>query len=204
MTPALFHGPEARDCAIALSERIGRPISLPMGDAGLKVDDSRAIIELATLSGVGDKPPSLVIGPLDRATPEASDALLKTLEDLTEAPMRLILWADYLSGVIPTIRSRTRPTWCPPGPTYLSSVAYLAEEAEALCAAIRDGDYVKILGLLEKVGKDWPDLLQALCKPLSHHLEERVAIETWISVRKVLDGKGSSLTAADALLPDVL
>lgn len=203
MTPTLFHGPEARDRAVNLSEEVGHPLSDPVGDAGLKVEDARMIIALAMQSGVGDKPPSLVVGPLDQATPEAADALLKTLEDLTEAPLRIILWADFLSGVIPTIQSRTRAVWCPPGPTYLSPLAHLGEKAEALCGAVLEGDQVKILERLAEADKEWVDLLQALCIPLSEHLEDPKAIEAWVQIRKVLDGRGSPLTAADALLAEV-
>lgn len=203
MTPTLFHGPEARDAAVRLSEEVGHPLSDPVGDSGLKVDDSRTIVRLAGQPGVGDKPPSLVVGPLDMATPEASDALLKTLEDLTEAPLRIILWADYLSGVIPTIRSRTRAVWCPPGPTYLAPTAYMNDLAATLCEAILAGDEAKILERLGDAEKDWPDLLLALCEPLCGHLDNPKVIETWVRVRSILDGKGSPLVAANALLPEV-
>jgi hypothetical protein len=144
------------------------------------------------------------VGPLDQATPEAADALLKTLEDLTEAPLRIILWTDYLSGVIPTIRSRTRAVWCPPGPTYLAPFSYMNEEAASLCEAVLDADHLKVMKHLSEAGKDWPDLLQALCGPLSGHLETKRAIETWVRIRKVLDGKGSYMVAVDALLPEVM
>lgn len=206
MTPTLFHGPEARDSAVLLSEERGRPVRAPMGDSGLKVDDSRLIVELATLSGVGDKPPSLVIGPIDGATPEAADALLKTLEDLTEAPLRLVLWADHLAGVIPTIRSRTRAAWCPPGLTYQPSYSYLSEQAQTLCVALLKADGAGVLGVIEDTEKDeWLDLLQAVCEPLAESVSKGPeAIEAWLSIRSVLDGRGSLLTAADALLPEKL
>jgi hypothetical protein len=203
MTPTLFHGPEARDAAVRLSEEVGHPLSDPVGDTGLKVDDSRIIVALARQPGVGDKPPSLVVGPLDQATPEASDALLKTLEDLTEAPLRLILWADYLTGVIPTIRSRTWAVWCPPSPTYLSPVSYMNDQAEALCEALLAGDEAKMIDRVVEAEKDWPDLLQALCVHLCGHLEDPHVIEAWVRIRKVLDGKGSPLVAVNALISEV-
>lgn len=159
------------------------------------------MVVLARLTGVGSKPPSLVVGPLDRATPEAADALLKTLEDLTEAPIRLILWAEHLQGVILTIQSRTRAVWAPPGPGYLSPVRYMAKPAHALCEALLAGDSSQVLDILMDAGKDWTDLLEALCEPLSENMDRKEALEAWESVRKVLDGKGSILTAADALLP---
>lgn len=76
------------------------------------MDDSRLIVSLANQAGVGDLPPTLVIGPVDNATPEAADALLKTLEDLAGGPLRLVLWADFLGGVSQTIRSRTAGIYC--------------------------------------------------------------------------------------------
>jgi hypothetical protein len=204
MTPALFHGPEARDRAVARGLELGRPISEPIGDAGLKVDDSRKIIALTAHGGIGDRPPSLVIGPLDQATPEASDALLKTLEDLAEGPVRLVLWADYLHEVIPTIRSRTLAEWCPAGQHYLSPLAYMDDNAKSLCEAVLEQDQVRILGVLTEVGKDWPDLLRAVCAEFTEHVEGEhhlLILSTWERIREALkDSRGSILIAADALL----
>ena len=207
MTPFLYHGPEARDKAVSHSLKAGRPVSEPVGDQGLKVDDSRVIVNLAGDPGVGDKPPTLVVGPLDKATPEASDALLKTLEDLSEAPLQIILWADHLSGVSATIRSRTWERWCPASRTYLSSLAHLEKPAQNLAEAVVRGDGPSVLGTLAEAGKEWPELLEALCLVLPNHLggslEERERVlSVWEKVRDILDGKGSVLVAADALLPE--
>ena len=202
----LFYGPEARDKAVLRAEEVGRVLADPVGDKGLKVADSRRIVELAAQPGVGDRAPSLVVGPLDQATPEASDALLKTLEDLSEAPLRLILWADHLGGVVPTIRSRTHRIWCAPGPTYLDPLYVYEDQAQELCQAVLEEDPVKILGVLEDVGKDWPDLLRALCIPLSLEVSgenREPALKAWLRMKPALDGKGGILAAADALLPEM-
>lgn len=202
MTPTLFHGPEARNEAVRLSEKIGRPLRDPIGDEGLKVDDSREIVEIARYPGVGDRPPSLVVGPLDAASPEAADALLKTLEELTEAPLRLIVWADHLSGVIKTIRSRTRPQWCPAVATTPNPFDYVQEDAERLAEALVNQDAGRILGILENIDKGtWVDLLQAVTSPLADRLDSPRTIEVWVRIRRLLDGRGSVITAADALLP---
>lgn len=213
MTPTLFHGPGSRDKAVELSKKLGRPVSEPIGDAGLKVDDSRAIIEMADSSGIGDAPPSVVVGPLDAATPEASDALLKTLEDLCDGPLSIVLWADHLRGVSGTIQSRTRAVWCPPGPRTPDPLAYMSDRAKVLAAALLEEDEVKILGVLEDLSetkegaKDWPDLILAACAVLSGKITEDKlcgkVVEVWGRLRPVLDGKGSILTAADALLPEM-
>lgn len=176
----------------------------PLGDSGLKVDDSRLIVQLSGDSGVGDRAPSLVVGPLDSATPEAADALLKTLEDLSEGPLRIVLWADDLLRVIPTIRSRTWAKWCPPVVGGFDPLNHLADSAEALCQAVLSQDFNRILGSLGEADKGWPDLVQALCAPLSRSLEGEhfeVALAVWPRLRRLLDGKGSLLVAADALLP---
>lgn len=198
---------------MALSVKLGRPVSDPIGDSGLKVDDSRALVELASSSGIGDRPPSVVVGPLDAATPEASDALLKTLEDLCDGPLSIVLWADHLRGVSGTIQSRTFAVWCPSGPTTPDPLAYLKESAQNLAKALLEKDPVKILGVLEDLSekkdgaKDWPDLLLAACQFLAAEVEDENlrprVIEAWTRIRPVLDGKGSILTAADALLPEV-
>lgn len=213
MTPTIFHGPSARDRAVALSIQLGRPVSEPIGDAGLKVDDSRALIELASSSGIGDRPPSVVVGPLDASTPEASDALLKTLEDLCDGPLSIVLWADHLRGVSGTIQSRTFAVWCPEGPTTSDPLAYLREPAQALAKALIENDPVKILGVLEDLSekkdgaKDWPDLLLATCAFLALSVQDETlrpnVLDAWGRIRRVLDGKGSILTAADALLPEM-
>lgn len=188
-------------------------MSDPIGDTGLKVDDSRALVEISSSSGIGDRPPSVVVGPLDAATPEASDALLKTLEDLCDGPLSIVLWADHLCGVSATIQSRTHAVWCPEGPTTPDPLAYLKEPAQALSKALIEGDPVKILGVIEDLSekkdgaKDWPDLLLATCRFLATAVLEDAlrprAVEIWLRIRPVLDGKGSILTAADSLLPEV-
>lgn len=210
MTPLLYHGPLARDRAVERASEIGRPISDPVGDSGLRVDDSRQIVLKSNQSGVGDRAPSLVVGPLDRATPEAADALLKTLEDMANGPLRLVLWADYLGGVRSTIRSRTQAVWCPVtarDTQYIDPLYYLEEDAKKLLGHVLKGDHGRVLGAVLKAGKAWPELLGALAQRLPEALAEgneaeRQAILTlWPQVRKALDGKGGPVTAADALLP---
>jgi len=204
--PFLFHGPEARGRAVSHANDAGRVLSEPIGDKGLKVDDARCIVELASRSGVGDRSPTLVVGPLDRATPEAADALLKTLEDLAEAPLKLVLWADHLGEVVSTIRSRTQEIWCPPGPNYLDPLHVHEDQAQSLCEAVLAEDPVKILGILEEVDQDWPYLLRALCIPLSREIlgeNPEVALRVWLRLRPALDGRGGILAAADALLPEM-
>lgn len=184
------------------TEEVGRMISDPIGDKGLKVEDSRKIVNLAMNPGVGDRPPSLMVGPLDLATPEAADALLKTLEEVSKTSLRLVLWTDYLKEVIPTIRSRCLVTWCPPGKTWLDPLSYMDDSAKSLERAWEARNWAKVVGLLEEAGKAWPDLLKVFCGILSKKPEDPRALKAWERIRPVLDGKGSFLVAVDALLPE--
>lgn len=200
MTPVLFHGPRARGEAVAHARTLGRLITDPIGDDGLKVDDSREIVLLAGNAGVGDKSPVVVVGPLDRATPEAGDALLKTLEDLAEGPVRILLWADFYGGVIGTIRSRTLPRWCPPDKHWVSPFA--DDQARALYAAWIKKDMAACLDVIYASQRDWPALLQGFCEVMAEEgpLEAPETARVWAQVRPLLDGKGSHLNAATALL----
>lgn len=206
-TPPLFHGPEARDRAVQKASQEGRLVSEPVGDKGLKVEDSRRVVEISLNPGVGDKPPYVVIGPLDAATPEASDALLKTLEEVMNTPLRIVLWADYLGEVIPTIRSRTHAIWCPPGRTWLDPISWKEDSAKTLLKAWLAKDWVRVIGILQEEAKDWQDLIRALSNllpPLMAGENGDRVMGLWESLRGTLDGKGSYLVAVDALLPQDL
>lgn len=197
-TPILFHGPQARGAAVTHARSIGRLLLDPLGDEGLKVAEARAVVDLAGTSGVGDQPPSVVLGPLDRATPSAGDALLKTLEDLSTAPLQIVLWADFLGGVSLTLRSRSLPRWCPPEPHWVSP--YMDEDAKNLWEAYTKKDLGACLEILRKRQKDWGDLLQGVCEVSAEQEPlHPSALRLWAQARPLLDGKGSFLNAAHAL-----
>ena len=198
-TPILFHGPLARGEAVAHAAQLGRLVSEPIGDDGLKVADSRLIVILSEDAGVGDKLPVVIVGPLDRATPEAGDALLKTLEDLTDAPLQIVLWADYLGGVIGTIRSRSLDRWCPPDERWVSP--FVDQYAEALFSAWEKQDTAACLSVLYERKKDWQALMQGFCEVMAERAPEKPqTARVWPLLRPLLDGKGSHLNAATALL----
>lgn len=110
MTSAiLYYGPGARAAALEEVYRVGSLLAPPFGDDGLKVDEARAFVDslqLPPFEGIGVS----VVGPMDRATPQASDALLKTVEEFGKYVLP-ILWAHDLEGVTPTLRSRCLDRW---------------------------------------------------------------------------------------------
>jgi len=118
--------------ALDAAEAEGRLLAPPFGDDRLKKDTAREIIEMLSAVPVGDKVGTIVIGPFDMATPEASDGLLKLLEEFNGRFVRPILWAKDVGGVAPTIRSRCMEEWCP-GDTDASPEAPYLVAAKALC-----------------------------------------------------------------------
>lgn len=110
MSSFLFYGPGARKEAFS-REKKGRRLGGPFGDQGLKVDEARKIVELLNNLPPGRKKCMLVIGPMNRATQAASDVLLKSLEEPPKK-VEMVLWAEDLNGVLPTILSRCWPRWC--------------------------------------------------------------------------------------------
>ena len=199
MTPYLFHGPDARDLAQKKTLELGRMVEEPIGDAGLKVDDSRRIVERARFPGIGDKPPAVMVGPLDAATPEAADALLKTLEEISGSSLVIVLWADYLMGVIPTIRSRSQAIWCPPGKAWIDPLSWIEDPALKILKAYRNQNWFTLIGAVQEVGKDWPSLVRYL--PSKMDPTSKKDVELWGRLRECQDGRGSYLSALDALLP---
>jgi hypothetical protein len=110
-TPTLFYGPSAHEEATTLASSTGFLLE-SIGKDGLKVQDSRDLVALSLEGVAGESVPSVVVGPIDKATVEAADALLKTLEE-TEGTrlLNIILWAEDLHGVRPTIQSRCNCVW---------------------------------------------------------------------------------------------
>lgn len=110
MACVLYHGPGARQAAVEEADRIGVLVKPPFGDDGLKVPEAREVVGLlrrATLVKLS----VFVVGPVDRANVNASDALLKSIEHPPCKYTALILWAHDLGEVRDTIRSRCFDRW---------------------------------------------------------------------------------------------
>lgn len=114
----LFYGPGAREKAVSEAHRQGRLMVPPIGDDGLrvsmhpktKVPGARDALKVLSTPPPGLQIGFVVIGPMDLATKEASDALLKTVEEPLDL-CRIILWAHDVGSVSPTIRSRCLAEW---------------------------------------------------------------------------------------------
>ena len=193
-TPFLYHGPDARTKACSEANRIGRLLCDPIGDGGLKTDDAREAVRTVAGGTFGDAQPTMVIGPLCSATPEAADALLKTLEDLS-GYVTLCLWAECIGGVVPTIRSRTKAVWCPAGDQWIDPVVPFMGEATRAVDFVLGGNVGAALRIVEEHGKAGKQaaretlLLRAMTRVLAVKLEEgdqEGPLRLWESIRKVL------------------
>lgn len=112
-SPVLYHGPSARDAALRAARDLGRLLHEPFGEKGLKIAESREIIDLMNNAPMGDEPGVIVVGPLDRALPASTDVLLKSIEEFDPRIVRPVLWAFDDTEVSSTIRSRCLRQWCP-------------------------------------------------------------------------------------------
>lgn len=173
MTSAvLFHGPLARERALEYAQSEGRLLHDPFGEDGLKIAESREIIELMNGTPLGDQVGVIVVGPMDRALPASTDVLLKTLEEFDPRVFRPVLWAYDEGGVRPTIRSRCVRRWCP------------GDE-------IRDEELLsRVAGLVEaSLSQDRPAVLS--------FLRETTGPEVLLAASQVLRDRGVSLTAKE-------
>lgn len=192
----LFHGPGAQIVAHQRAEELGRLLHEPFGLEGLKIAESREIVELMGGTPLGDVPGVLIIGPMDHAWPASTDVLLKTLEEFDGRVLRPVLWAWDEGGVRGTIRSRCLRQWCP-GPEV---------EDEVLLAQIRDlldsslvGDRVRVLEIL-KEGKGQEDLfLGAAAQLLRARTMGSRELVLWERVREALRFHNPSITEIKAV-----
>lgn len=77
----------------------------PEGNKDIKVDVIRAVIEKTKFKPARAPLRFLILDGMDRATPAASNAILKVLEE-SPSHVRFFLLAEDFSSVLPTIRSR--------------------------------------------------------------------------------------------------
>jgi len=163
-TPFLFYGPGAFDSAVKAADSLGDPLD-PIGQSGLKVQDSRDLVQISIEGVVGDRPPSVVVGPMDEASPSAADALLKTLEEVAGIrSLCIVLWCKGLHSVIPTITSRCNVVWSPGSDNQSFGVEEESLHADSVkfLDLYTEGKYAEAMGILVSHSKVWPKLLDAL------------------------------------------
>ena len=161
-TPFLFYGPSAFDSAVVLAASQGDPLE-PVGREGLRVQDSRDLVQIALEGVIGDRPPSVVVGPMDEASPAAADALLKTLEEVSGVKsLCIVLWCRGLHPVIPTIISRCNTVWSPGQQIVCDAEEVLHTDSMGFLEFYTGDKYAEAIGLLLAHSKVWPRFLDIL------------------------------------------
>lgn len=150
----------------------------------LRIDEIRALKEELSLKAFSDRPRAAILVPADRMTPQAANALLKTLEEPPPGT-HLLLVAHRVSQVMPTIVSRCQriPFFPLPAETVVEILAGLPE-AEGrsgveirLAAALSGGSPGRALAILPELADERGTWLSLLANP-----SPRQAIafaETW-------------------------
>lgn len=110
---SLYHGPGAELAAKNAAKDYGLVQPFKMAGEALKKGEARELVSLLNQTPVGDRPWSVVVGPLDEVSAAVGDVLLKTIEEYLPGKIRPFLWAWDYGGVIPTLRSRTLSEFVP-------------------------------------------------------------------------------------------
>lgn len=161
-----------------------------LASRGIGIDDIRETLSLLRDSLVVDESVYVVIGPLDDATKAASDALLKTLEELPPS-RKVVLWARDEDKVSTTVKSRVPSVYVSPRLNGKDTEEQ-DDEAFDLLEAFYSGD---ISTMVEFSGdeKIIPDFVKALSK--------RYDGELWEHLRPLLQER---VLDADAFLHALL
>lgn len=198
-SPILFHGPGAEQAARAKATVLGRLLHEPFGESGLKIAESREVVDLMNSAPVGDDPGVLIIGPMDRATRSAQDVLLKNLEEFDETIVRPVLWAYDEADVLSTIRSRCLRQWCTAELPYDEDTRYQARGLVS-CALKND-----VAGVIETVkDRDPRSMLEAVAQILLEQGLEEDTLVLWDRVRDALRFKKPSMNELLATFLDPL
>lgn len=182
----LYHGPGAREAALARANAVGRLLAPPFGEEGvmgLKVDEARAAVALMQASPVGDQVGVIVIGPMDQAAPKSADTLLKSIEEVPPY-VHPILWARDIGGVQPTIRSRCLDIWAPPTGRETED-ELLVGTARELIRAHMASSLWEIPQLVKKLAGRETELLGEVAEALVPHLADPRHRQLWERLRQV-------------------
>lgn len=171
----LFEGPESKAVAYRESDRLIRLYDIDLSE-GLKVEQARELSQLLLGRSITDGS-VVVMGPLDRVTVKAADALLKALEELPGG-MGLIGWGVDLGNLQPALRSRSLIRYCPG----LTGPPFEIEEAARLAVDVVRSKPWELQKLLE--GVDPVGFCLSMAEIATSG--DRLDLERWERARKVL------------------
>ena len=181
----LFHGPNAEDAALEAAEAYGKILAVLGSEKGVRKDDARKMVALHNAPPASDSFGVVVLGPMDLATIEASDALLKVVEEPC-VYVKPFLWAKDLGEVSKTIRSRCHAVW-----SYGQASQYDVEIAEDLIDQAIEGCGISAAELLSKHTPK--EALDAIIDRLS---KKGIPPRTWSLYKATLGNESISSVAA--------
>lgn len=184
MSSFFYYGPGAWEAALARQEGTRR-VGGPFGEGGLKIEDARVVVALSNQLPPGRQKCTVVVGPLNKATPASADVLLKSIEEPPKK-LEIILWSEDLNGVPPTIISRCWPMWCP-GEESCRKV----EEANLLAVYFSEGKFCEVAQILSSNKEELEELCKSLALVLSesNFFKEEDLFLIWSKVRLLLKRK---------------
>lgn len=148
MIPELFCGAGARLAAklraqelLAQPGRVSPDLWALEAERSIGIDQVRELILWARYGPVSGPARVALLGPAERLTPEAANALLKLLEEVPPY-LAVLLHAEAPDRVIPTVRSRCALRWAAPPQDLLrqalSRAGYTAEEIAFLLDLVEE------------------------------------------------------------------
>ena len=194
---SLYHGPGGQGQAGAAASLWGRLVGVyGHPEDGLDIDTMRQVSEAMANTPVGDKPGSLVIGPVDVVSQGGiEDVLLKSLEEYNSlsVSVRPYLWAHDIGSVRNTIRSRCLDIWCP---GQVATSKYLSQATELL-EAVSSGNTIALLDVVGK-SENWKQSGDGILRGISEVIRADGSmpisqIEAWQRIRPLLGGVGTGV-----------
>ena len=150
------------DCRLLASGAHPNFLFLAPETSYLRIDEIRALQEEFALQAFSDRPRAAILLPADRMTPQAANALLKTLEE-PPRDAHLLLVSHRTAAMLPTIVSRCQkiPFFPLPADTVAGIVSRHPGAGERhpppvirLAAAISGGSPGRALSLLEDLAEE--------------------------------------------------
>lgn len=199
----MVHGPASESVAHEEARLHGRVLSFGDGSGDpLRKGEARELVELLSTPTVGDKPFSVVVGPVDEVALATGDVLLKTVEEPFVHGPRLYLWARDLGEVLPTIRSRCVLKFAPGADPRLD---FYTDRATKLVSAYIQGNWTVLIEEFREAKGETDLLVEAVVGVLASRLGDPSVqddlLDLWAGLRRLRALKDAPLTPARVLAP---
>lgn len=185
MSVLLFHGPGSKEKATEACLNVGHLIG-SYGEDGLKKAVAQEVVAKLMETPPGDQVRSILVGPMDRSTGGASDALLKSIEEHDNERVHLFLWAWDWGEVSPTIRSRVIEKWCH---GTLKEDESLSDLIDRLYGALMKQNTAQVIASVLEASRKEEELMRGLADRLVDGGLPVHLCPLWDSIRDVLSYK---------------